>query len=154
MPNKENVNSGISYYLHVGDLADGALRAKLSLVAHLIHEPTFDILRTKEQLGYIAQSIMLTRTGIMGLRVHIQSERTPTYLEQRVDAFLDGFKGYLEAMTEEDYEKQKRGLITKKLEKAKSLSEEGNRIWGAINSGYNDFTRRAFSSSPCSVCRC
>ncbi|KAH7107595.1 Metalloenzyme, LuxS/M16 peptidase-like protein [Auriculariales sp. MPI-PUGE-AT-0066] len=142
VPNIENGNSGLSYYLHVGELTDEHHRAQLSLLAHLIHEPCFDVLRTKEQLGYIAQSIMLTRTGIMGLRLHVQSERSPVYLEQRVDAFLQGFQAYLEGMSEADFDKQKKGLITKKLEKTKSLSEEGNRIWGAISSGYQDFTRR------------
>ncbi|KZV96205.1 hypothetical protein EXIGLDRAFT_747787 [Exidia glandulosa HHB12029] len=142
VPNVEDVNSGLSYYLHVGDITDKQLRAKLNLLAHIIHEPVFDQLRTKQQLGYIVQSAMIIRTGIMGLRIHIQSERSPAYLEQRVDAFLEGYKDMLSSMSEQDFEKQKNGLIMKKLEKCKNLAEEASRLWSAIDSGYHDFLRR------------
>jgi insulysin len=146
VPNKENVNSGLSYYIHIGDQADDILRAKLSLLAHLIYEPCFDTLRTKEQLGYIAQSVMLTRPGIMGLRVHVQSEKSPAFLETRVEDFLSGFRNHLLGLATEDYEKQRNGLITKKLEKLKSLGEEASKLWTSIQSGYYDFLRRASSS--------
>ncbi|EJD53131.1 hypothetical protein AURDEDRAFT_110880 [Auricularia subglabra TFB-10046 SS5] len=142
VPNVEDVNSGLSYYVHVGDLLDEPLRAKLSLLAHIIHEPAFDQLRTKQQLGYIVRSVMLTRTGIMGLRIHVQSERSPAYLEQCVDSFLLGFKDHLTAMSDAEFEKQKNGLIAKKVEKLKNLAEEAARLWAAIDSGYYDFLRR------------
>lgn len=142
VPNPEDVNSGLSYYLHVGDVTDNVLRAKLSLLSHVIHEPVFDQLRTKQQLGYIVSSVMLTRTGIMGLRIHIQSERSPIYLEERVDEFLTGFEDILTKMPETDFEKKKNGLIMKKLEKSKNLAEETAWLWSAIDSGYHDFSRR------------
>jgi insulysin len=60
----------------------------LSLMAQVINEPCFDQLRTKEQLGYLIFSGVRNQPGSMGLRIIIQSERHPIYLENRIEAFL------------------------------------------------------------------
>lgn len=51
VPNAENLNSAIEYYIQVGDFMDKDLRGKLNLFSQIAHEPCFDQLRTKEQLG-------------------------------------------------------------------------------------------------------
>ena len=83
----------------------------------------------------------------MGLRVLVQSERDPAYLEARVDAFLDSFKLLLEEMTDEEFTGHVDGLIAKKLEKPKNLNEEADRFWNQLQSGYHDFFQRKRISS-------
>ena len=82
----------------------------------------------------------------MGFKVTVQSERNPVYLETRVDAFLDQLKVLIEEMSEEDFEKERRSLVDKKVEKIKNLREEANRFWNHIDSGYHDFRQRERTS--------
>jgi insulysin len=77
-----------------------------------------------------------------GLRIVIQSERGPVYLEERVEAFLDHMKGVIESMTDEQFAEQKSGLERKWREAPKNLNEEVSRHWAHIDSGYLDFLRR------------
>lgn len=134
-----NVNHCIEYLLFIGEKSDRELRARLLLLAQMTDEPAFDQLRTKEQLGYVVFSGSRMARATMQYRVIIQSERTPQYLEQRIESFLDGFRTTLNNMSEADFEGHKRSLITKRLEKMKNLDQESNRLWTHIDSEYFDF---------------
>ncbi|PWZ00255.1 hypothetical protein BCV70DRAFT_206508 [Testicularia cyperi] len=140
--NKANVNSAIEYYVQVGDPNDVQLRSTLSLFSQIANEPVFDQLRTKEQLGYLVFSGLRRGVGSMGWRVLVQSERDADYLEGRVDAFLDTFKGTLERLTDAEFEAHKRSIIHKKLETVKNLPEESQRFWSPVFSGHYDFLAR------------
>jgi insulysin len=134
-----NVNHAIEYLLHVGDKKDRTLRAKLLLLAQMTEEPAFDQLRTKEQLGYVVFTGARMASTTMGYRVIIQSERTPEYLESRINNFFNEFAKTLTNMSESDFESHKRSLITKRLEKLKNLDQESTRHWSHIESEYFDF---------------
>lgn len=135
----ENVNHAIEYYLQIGNVMDPQIRSRAQLFAQMTDEPSFDQLRTKEQLGYVVWSGVRPSVTTTGYRVLIQSERTPQYLEQRIDAFLAKFKDDLASMSQEDFEKHKRSLIARKLEKMKNLNAETNRLWNYILSEYYNF---------------
>lgn len=60
----------------------------LELLAQIIAEPCFNTLRTKEQLGYIVFSGIRRTSGAQGLRVIVQSDKHPQYVENRIDSFL------------------------------------------------------------------
>jgi insulysin len=109
-----------------------------------LSEPAFNILRTKEQLGYIVGASAWSAPGDndVGLRIVVQSERGPVYLEERVEVFLDHMKGVIELMTEEEFIEQKNGLGRNWREIVKNLNEEVSKFWAHINSGYLDFLRR------------
>lgn len=133
----------MTYYVHVGDIADAQTRATMGLLAHIASEPAFNQLRTVEQLGYIVSSSTWGATASLGWRVVVQSEKNPVYLENRVDVFLDEhLKKLLEDMTNEEFEQKRQGLIDKKLEKFKNLGEETSSFWSHISGGYHDFMRR------------
>ncbi|TVY81559.1 putative zinc protease, partial [Lachnellula suecica] len=134
-----NVNHCIEYLLFVGDKSQRPLRAKTLLLDQMTHEPAFDQLRTKEQLGYVVFSGARTTSTTIGYRFIIQSEKTPEYLESRIDSFLSGFASTLAQMTDSDFESHKRSLITKRLEKLKNLDQESSRLWNYIDSEYLDF---------------
>lgn len=109
-------------------------------------EPAFDILRTKEQLGYIVfcSELQLSGASLLGLRLVVQSERNPAYLEQRVETFLNTMRSKIEDMEPDDFEQFKTGLQQKWTEVIKDLKKERAQFWEHIDSGYLDFLRRVF----------
>lgn len=148
--NPENSNSAIEQFTYIGDLHDDLLRAKLSVFGQIVSEPLFDILRAREQLGYIvcshfclsslfsferrADEVLVASIQVssgprksiafMGLRVIVQSEKDASYVEGRVDAFWEEFMGTLEKMSEEEFDKYKEAVRAKKVEDHKNLWQE------------------------------
>ena len=150
MPNANEPNSSLSYYVHFGSLLDARLRVKAALLTQILSEPAFNILRTREQLGYIVSCSQWSAAGQgeVGMRVIVQSERAPAYLEERVDAFFDEMFETLQAMTEEELNEHKHGLEKKWTEDPKNLKEETNKYWYQIDSGFLDFYRRKSQLPP------
>lgn len=148
LPNPNQANSALTYYVHFGSIADEKLRVISALLTQILSEPAFNVLRTREQLGYIVYctSWLLPGASERGLRIVVQSEKKPYYLEERVEAFLGEMKTKLEEMSEEEFETQKSGLEKKWLEADKNLVEEASRLLNQITSGHLDFLRRRWST--------
>ncbi|GBG78735.1 hypothetical protein CBR_g27959 [Chara braunii] len=108
-------------------------RAIVDLLEHIIWEPSFDQLRTKEQLGYSVEcSVRVTQT-VMGLCFRVQSaEYHPRHVHSRIDAFIEDFRNYLVTMTDEQFSNHQEALISQKLEKDTNLEEESDRHWAQI----------------------
>ncbi|KAK3368105.1 Metalloenzyme, LuxS/M16 peptidase-like protein [Podospora didyma] len=134
-----NVNHCIEYWLYVGDKADRIVRAQTMLLEQILQEPSFDQLRTKQQLGYIVFSGVRAGPTTYGFRFIIQSEKTAPYLETRIEAFLESMVQHIAEMSDADFESNKRSLIVKRLEKPKYLDQETSRHWNQIHSEYYDF---------------
>lgn len=126
----ETVNHCVETWLYVGDRL---ARFKTLLVDQMVHEPAFDQLRTKEQLGYIVFSSIWSFATTFGFRILVQSERTPEYLDKRIEAFLAQFGRSLDKMSDADFEGHKRSLIVKRLEKLRNLDQEPSRHWDQIS---------------------
>ena len=141
----ENVNHCIETWFYVGERSNRDLRARVLLLEQMVHEPAFDQLRTKEQLGYIVFSGVRNFATTMGLRFLVQSERTPEYLDFRVEAFLVTFRHMLEKMSDSEFEGHKRSLIVKRLEKLKNLDQETSRFWNHITNEYYDFEQGIYT---------
>ncbi|KAI8847500.1 Metalloenzyme, LuxS/M16 peptidase-like protein [Chytridium lagenaria] len=141
VPNPNQPNSSIEFNIQVGDVANEDLRRKTMLLAQIAREPCFNILRTKEQLGYIVFSGLRKQTGMIGFRVIIQSERDPWILEDRILAFFTALRVILVEMTDEEYAKNVNSMASRLTEKDKNLNEESNRWWAHISSRYYDFNQ-------------
>lgn len=139
LANPDNVNHCIEYVVHVGDAQDRAIRARLLLISQMMDEPAFNVLRTKEQLGYVVGSGPILWGNRLMHRILIQSERDCPYLEQRIDAFLFEFEKMIQDMPLKRFEEQKIGVINKRLEKIKTLGQESGRFWHHISSQQYDF---------------
>ncbi|XP_063543756.1 insulin-degrading enzyme [Cydia strobilella] len=113
----------------------------LELLAQTLSEPCFNVLRTKEQLGYIVFSGVRRSNGVQGLRVIVQSDRHPAYLEQRIESFLKEHKDYLEAMSEEEFVKHRSALAAQRLERPKRMSTKASQIWSEISAQVYNFDR-------------
>ncbi|KIK90629.1 hypothetical protein PAXRUDRAFT_831530 [Paxillus rubicundulus Ve08.2h10] len=144
VPNPDESNSALTYYLHLGRLTDPQQRVVGSLLAQIMSEPAFNTLRTKEQLGYIVSCSRWDLPGDSqcGLRIVVQSERGSGYLEERVEAFLDGMDAKIREMEIGEFNEFKSGLQQRWRQPAKNLGEEASRYWAHIDSGYLDFLRR------------
>ncbi|XP_045541115.1 insulin-degrading enzyme [Papilio machaon] len=113
----------------------------LELVAHALAEPAFNVLRTKEQLGYIVFSGVRRSNGAQGLRLVVQSDRHPEYLEQRIEAFLKTSQEDLENMSEEMFLKHRSTLAAQRLERPKRMATKAARIWAEIITQVYNFDR-------------
>lgn len=140
LKDENNINSCIEYFIQCGLSTEKRTGPVLELFAAIVHEPIFNQLRTKEQLGYVVFSgIRPTRTT-QGFRILIQSEKTTDYLAKRVNYFLSNkVSNIIKSLSSEEFEKFKASLIAKKLEKHQNLSEESEHYFGQISSGFYDF---------------
>ncbi|KAJ3324178.1 Insulinase (Peptidase M16) [Blyttiomyces sp. JEL0837] len=141
LPNPSNPNNAIEFNLQVGDMNDDRIRAFSHLFDQMASEPCFDMLRTKEQLGYIAWCGLRGSTGALGIRVQVQSERDPNHLENRIEAFLVKMRGLIVDMTDEEYNRHVATLATKLLQTDKYQSAATYRLWGAVGTATYDFDR-------------
>ncbi|KAI9204048.1 Metalloenzyme, LuxS/M16 peptidase-like protein [Polychytrium aggregatum] len=139
VPNADNPNSAIEYYLQFGDYANTATRTKATLLSHIINEPCFDQLRTKEQLGYMVFSGLRNQTSMTGLRLIIQSEKHPAYLESRIEDFLTKMRTILSDLSETAYATHVQAVVSRLLEKDKNLGQESSRVWTHVSSHYYNF---------------
>ncbi|KAF9923801.1 Insulinase (Peptidase M16) [Linnemannia zychae] len=162
-PDPSNLNSGIEYYIQMETfpLLPNAIstntstvastndrrrrtRALTQILAQIIQEPCFAQLRTTEQLGYIVQSGAQSFGNITGIKILVQSERDPKYIESRIENFLATriYDLLFKKMDEEGFQRQVQSLIEKKMRKEVELKEETSRYWAQITSGFYDFTER------------
>lgn len=141
----DNINSCLEYFIQVAPFGkdNARLRVLTDLLSTIIHEPCFNQLRTKEQLGYVVFSGFRQSRSYFGIRFLIQSERTCDYLEFRVEKFLDKFrKKNLAELSDDAFAKFQQALKSKKLTKLKNLHEEAIRFRNNINDGHFDFSQR------------
>jgi insulysin len=136
---KDDVNSAINYNSQICDVKNIALRNRLCMIAQIAQEPCFNQLRTREQLGYLVFSGVRRQLSQLAFRLIVQSERDPTYLENRVLEFLESLREIIVEMTEKEYQSQVDSLVADRLEKHKNLWEEGTKYWADIESGYYEF---------------
>jgi len=113
----------------------------LELFSQIINESCYNQLRTKEQLGYIVFSGVRRSNGVQGLRVIVQSDRHPDYLDSRIEAYLATLGEVLEAMEDKEFKSHVEALAAKRLEKPKKLSVRNSRFWSEILSQHFNFDR-------------
>jgi insulysin len=143
LPNPNQANSALSYFTYYGPVTDQKSRVTSALLTQILSEPAFNVLRTREQLGYLVSCTNWTLSGLSerGLRIVVQSEKKPGYLEERVEAFLDEMRSKLEMMADAEFVSHRTALEKKWLEADKNLPEEVARYIVQVNSGHCDFLR-------------
>lgn len=115
----------------------------LELLCQIFAEPAFDELRTKEQLGYIVWCGIRRANGTQGLRVIVQGDRHPEYLDSRIESFLYKMGENLEKLSEEDFVRHREALASRRLERPKKLSHLTANWWVEITSNQYHFDRDA-----------
>jgi len=116
----------------------------LELMTQILSQKAYEQLRTKEQLGYIANLGMRYDLGVCGIRVIVQSaQHDAAYLDARVEAFFATVPDLLEELTADEFGNFREALITGKLEQPKTLRQESSIYWNEIAQGTYDFDRDA-----------
>ncbi|KAL3267874.1 hypothetical protein HHI36_007015, partial [Cryptolaemus montrouzieri] len=132
--NQNDSNSFVSNYYQSGpyNLRDSII---LELIMMIIEEPLFDILRTKEQLGYSLYCKQIETFGIMGYIITINAQatkNTTTYVDQRIENFISTMQETLNKMSNNKFNQVKRDLIKLKQCADVVLQEEVSRNWSEI----------------------
>ncbi|CAH2062107.1 unnamed protein product, partial [Iphiclides podalirius] len=138
--NEVHRSSCASLYFACG-LREARRNVTLELLAQLLAEPCFSVLRTKEQLGYIVFSGVRRSNGVQGMRIIVQSDRHPRYLEERIEAFLQSAREYLEGMSPEEFLKHRSALAAQRLETPKRMAVRAGQIWNEISAQMYNFDR-------------
>jgi len=140
MTNSVHRSSCIENYYQCG-MQDTRQNMLLELFSQIINENCYNQLRTQEQLGYIVFSGVRRSNGAQGLRVIVQSDRHPVYLDQRIESFLDSVNKSLEEMEDDEFKQHVEALATKRLEKPKKMGVRNGRFWSEILSQHYNFNR-------------
>eukprot|EP01018_Ginkgo_biloba_P000447 Gb_03820 [translate_table: standard] len=134
--NRSEENSAVEVYFQVEqDVGPESTRARAiaDLFEDIVHEPCFNQLRTKEQLGYVVDCSARMTHRVLGFCFRVQSSNySPPYLQERIDSFIIQLQQILDAMDDKEFENYKIGLVAKKLEKDPSLIDETNHHWSQI----------------------
>lgn len=120
------------------------LNSRLELLVMLVEEPLFDMLRTKEQLGYDVSTTIRDNFGILGYSITIHSQEdkfTYQHIDQRIEDFNQKFVQLLEEMPETDFQLVKRSLLKRKQIVDTELKNEMNRNWAEITTQEYIFNR-------------
>jgi nardilysin len=140
--NPEEVNSALENYYQLG-LDTAEQRAMLMLLAQVASEPCFDILRTKEQLGYHVHCGYRLTNGVLGFCVQVVSDKyDPVHLDERVEAFLGSLLDLLTEMTGPEFQEHREAVLEGRLQQDQSLYDESDRLWHTIWNHGRDFAAR------------
>jgi secreted Zn-dependent insulinase-like peptidase len=101
------------------------------LIESLLEDEFFDVLRTKEQLGYYVSCSQRNTRGIPGLLFTIESSKyTLDVVEPKIFKFIEDY--FYEKLTEKVYQDYLKGLINRKSEPFKDLTEDSRFLMGAL----------------------
>lgn len=129
----DNHDSALALYFQAPDKTPTS-QAEAQLLGRIISSAFFADLRTRQQLGYNLGAAALAMKDVPGLIFILQSPLiSAPEIEQRFMVFIHSFSEELTQMPLEEIEAYKAGLITRLLEKDKSLHTRSYRNWLEID---------------------
>jgi insulysin len=96
----------------------------VELFNEIVKESCFNTLRTQEQLGYIVFSSSIRRHGVLYFHIIVQSLRDPTYVESRIENYINTIRELLINMSDEVFNMYKNALTVKLLKKPRGLFKQ------------------------------
>ena len=115
-------------------------RSKMALLAQILRPKFYNQIRTINEVGYIVHSGSFNLERTPGLFFASQSStHSPSEMFGLYDEFLKYAQAYLANMSNEEFEKIKKGLITRILRKPLKLSDRTSRLWQEIDLEEFDF---------------
>lgn len=140
--NQVHQTSSIQTYFQCGPQETRA-NMLLELLCQLMTEPCYSVLRTQEQLGYLVASGPRRSSGVQGIRIIVQSDRPPVFLDHRIEAFLVHIEDHIANMSSEEFESNKQALSARRLERPKKLPQLAAKYWMEILTQQYNFDRDA-----------
>ena len=115
----------------------------LTLIDTILSEPCFDILRTKEQLGYIVACFVRKLRGVINWNVVVQSSGfSPAHLTSRISNFMNTMRSDLKELSQEKFQNFKEAAVIKVAKKDVSMSEQFRRFVVEVDSAAYLFNRK------------
>jgi len=137
----ENSNSAIETIFQLGPYVP-KLKAQLQVLVQLAQEPSFNYLRTQEQLGYIVFCGLRLDMDILAMRLIVQSNRAdPMMIDEKIESFLDLFEKQLREMEQAQLDRNIKAVVEGMLEKDKTTAAQLRRFSGEVESQFYEFTR-------------
>jgi len=125
-------STAVEVYFQMGK-DDIVSRVLIDLLAHLIHEPLFHELRTKEQFGYDVHASSRWTFGVMGLSFCVvTSSKSAQEVTIRLENFLRDYRETLVNMSPQVFLDNIIALAETKLESFTSLEDECGHLWYEI----------------------
>ena len=135
----DNHDATLALYFQAKDKSI-ASRAESQLLGRILSSAFFTDLRTQQQLGYNIGAASLSMKDVPGLIFILQSPVISAIeIEARIQAFILSFQKTFDTMPDAEFENYKSGLITRLLEKDKSLQKLSYRNWLEIDRGNVNF---------------
>ena len=101
----------------------------------------FDILRTKEQLGYYVDASFFMSGGILGVCITVNSQATkftPEHINDRIETFVEWFiEEKLKFLSDDEFNQKIEAMIRQEKTADTNLGEEFARNWNRISA--NDY---------------
>ncbi|GED23694.1 insulinase family protein [Halomonas halmophila] len=105
-------------------------QARLAVLGRLLETPFYQQLRTEQQLGYIVTAGYSPLLYTPGISFLVQSPSTDSQtLQQRIEAFTDGFTQRLDELQEADLAAYRQAVRDNLLQRDTSLANRTNRLW-------------------------
>mmetsp|Transcript_11475 Transcript_11475/g.13165 ORF Transcript_11475/g.13165 Transcript_11475/m.13165 type:complete len:1018 (+) Transcript_11475:130-3183(+) len=137
---EENPNSAVVVKFQLGQYSRTE-SVLLSIFSSICHESFFNILRTKEQLGYVVASQKSISNGVLHQLFLVQSNsKDPIYLDQRVEAFIDEFGKTIAEIDEDTFNQGVTSYINSVLSSHKNQYSEAGTWNNDIESELYDFS--------------
>lgn len=106
----------------------------LDLLLRILQKPSHETLKVKEKLGYFIFCVARRTSDTQGLRIIIQSDLPPLYIDYRIEKFLEDMKSHLMVMTNEELEYFKRQMIEELITPPKTMLKTAEIYWEEIES--------------------
>ena len=116
------------------------------MVVMLLEEPLFNILRTREQLGYDVSALTRDTFGILGFSITVVSQYdrfSVDHVDSRIEAFLQTFMKELKRLKSPDFDEVLQSQIKLKQCTDLHLKEEVDRNWEEILNQEYIFDRKS-----------
>ncbi|RWS05487.1 hypothetical protein B4U79_14476, partial [Dinothrombium tinctorium] len=137
----ENDN-GIIDYFQFG-IKNISASVKLQMLARAMSQRVFDVLRSKEQLGYFVGVNLAKDEGYnFGIYFMIESSNSTEYIDQRIEEFIKSFKDELETMKGEVFEDIQKAVLNDDKKTPQNLISFADRFSEEIKEGTYIFNRR------------
>ncbi|HIG65651.1 MAG TPA: peptidase M16 [Methyloprofundus sp.] len=138
----DNHDAALALYFQ-GVNKSAAAQAEAQLLGRIIGPAFFADLRTRQQLAYNLGAAALPMKDMPGIIFIMQSPViSAPEIEARYHAFITSYLEELQAISEDDLESYKAGLITRLMEKNKSLHKRSYQNWLEIDRENIDFDTR------------
>lgn len=135
-------DASLLVYLQATGL-DKSRRAAMGVTAQMLRSEFYTSLRTEKQLGYIVSSGAYPTMEVPGLFFLVQSPVAgPKQLQQEIDQFLQQRFEQLDAVSQQEFDRQRNVVILRLLETPQNLWQQSERYWQDIIRHYYQFDFR------------